>query len=28
VLNRAGGGSDVLWQPGKSGEMDKRGRGK
>lgn len=28
VLNRAGGGSDVLWQPGKSTEKSMRGRGK
>jgi cob(I)alamin adenosyltransferase len=28
ALNRAGGGSDVLWQPGKSTEKPMRGRGK
>ncbi len=28
ALNRAGGGSDVLWQPRKSGGKEKRGRGK
>jgi cob(I)alamin adenosyltransferase len=28
ALNRAGGGSDVLWQPGKSAEKPMRGRGK
>ena len=28
VLNRAGGGSDVLWQPGKSRKKETRGRGK
>lgn len=28
ALNRAGGGSDVLWQPGKSAEKSTRGRGK
>lgn len=28
VLNRAGGGSDVLWQPAKSKGREDRGRGK
>jgi cob(I)alamin adenosyltransferase len=28
VLNRAGGGSDVLWQPGKSTKKEDPARGK